>query len=201
METSTKEKIMDAAIVLFSEKGYDNVSMRDIAGEVGIKASSIYNHFPSKQDILKSIYDFYVQEHRLAAPNRETLLQCLETEPFHDVLAKISYYWPPPLRDRMDRIILVASQRIYLDKDSEKFIQEHFFEPLTSMWDSLLNRAVELDKIEPVNIEAFSCLATYYAFSAAELNRTTMKISFEQWSEGLSMILSLIKPITGKIEK
>ena len=197
METfSTREKIMDAAIVMFSETGYDKVSMRDIAKVVGIKAASIYNHFPSKRDILTSIYEFYAQEHQMVLPKIETLLYCLETEPIRDVAAKVSYYWPPPLRDKMDRIILIASQRICLDKDSEQFIQEHFFEPLMSIWIPLLERAVELGKIEPVNIHAFTHVATFYAFSAAELNRTTMKVSLEHWNEGLSMIFSLLKPIT-----
>jgi len=56
---STKEKIMNAAIDLFSESGYDKVSMRDIAGIVGINVASIYNHFPSKNSILENILEDY----------------------------------------------------------------------------------------------------------------------------------------------
>ncbi len=42
---------------MFSVKGYDAVSIRQIASAVGIKESSIYNHFKSKQDILNKIID------------------------------------------------------------------------------------------------------------------------------------------------
>src|SRR4051794_41784460 len=49
---STEARIRDAATRLFYERGYHATSMRDIAGEVGIKAGSLYNHFPGKQDIL-----------------------------------------------------------------------------------------------------------------------------------------------------
>ena len=58
----TKDKILDASIDLFSEHGYDGVSIRRIAGEVGIRESSIYNHYPNKQSILKAILDYYIEE-------------------------------------------------------------------------------------------------------------------------------------------
>ena len=54
---NTKELIIYHALTLFSDKGYDGVSMRDIAGAVGIRAASIYNHFRSKEDIFGSIID------------------------------------------------------------------------------------------------------------------------------------------------
>ena len=38
-----------------SKKGYDSVSIRTIASNVGIKESSIYNHYSSKKEILMSI--------------------------------------------------------------------------------------------------------------------------------------------------
>lgn len=54
---TTREKIIYEALSLFSVKGYDAVSIRQIASAVGIKESSIYNHFKSKQDILNKIID------------------------------------------------------------------------------------------------------------------------------------------------
>jgi len=56
---TTKEKILAEALNLFSVKGYDPVSVRDIAGAVGIKESSLYNHFKNKQDIFDSIISEY----------------------------------------------------------------------------------------------------------------------------------------------
>ena len=49
------DEILTAAMRLFSEKGYHATSMRTIAKEAGIVQSSIYNHFPSKEAILKEI--------------------------------------------------------------------------------------------------------------------------------------------------
>lgn len=53
----TKERILEEALRLFSVKGFHAVSVRDIAGAVGIKESSLYNHFQNKQDIFEKILD------------------------------------------------------------------------------------------------------------------------------------------------
>ena len=54
---NTKEKIMDVALHMFSERGYEAVSIRDICGEVGIKESTLYYHFKNKKDILDSLIE------------------------------------------------------------------------------------------------------------------------------------------------
>lgn len=54
---NTRDTIIYQALNLFSDKGFEGVSMRDIAGSVGIKASSLYNHFKSKEDIFNSIIE------------------------------------------------------------------------------------------------------------------------------------------------
>ena len=59
---NTKEKIFNVALDLFSQKGYDSVSLREIAEEVGIKKSSIYSHYPSKEAILMDIFNYFTQQ-------------------------------------------------------------------------------------------------------------------------------------------
>ena len=54
---TTKEKILDEALTLFSEKGYANVFVGDIADRVGIKAPPLYKHYKSKKAIFEAIID------------------------------------------------------------------------------------------------------------------------------------------------
>jgi AcrR family transcriptional regulator len=54
-DLTTKEKIIYEALCLFSIRGYGSVSVRDISRAVGIKESSLYNHFANKQDIFDTI--------------------------------------------------------------------------------------------------------------------------------------------------
>lgn len=54
-KSDTKKRILDVALTLFSEKGYGNVFVGQIAEGVGIKAPSLYKHYKSKQDIFEAI--------------------------------------------------------------------------------------------------------------------------------------------------
>ncbi len=51
----TKQKILEEALILFSEKGYRDVFVNDIAKAVGIKAPSLYKHFKNKEEIFNAI--------------------------------------------------------------------------------------------------------------------------------------------------
>lgn len=57
----TKQRILDEALTLFSEKGYANVFVGDIAEAVGIKAPSLYKHYKSKKAIFDAIIDLMDQ--------------------------------------------------------------------------------------------------------------------------------------------
>ncbi len=56
-QQDTKNKIIEKALELFSKNGYDSVSVAQIAEAVGIKASSLYNHFSCKQAIFDAIVE------------------------------------------------------------------------------------------------------------------------------------------------
>lgn len=50
-----KNEILDAAGILFSEKGYDDTSVTDIMNAVGIAKGTLYHHFKSKEDIMDAL--------------------------------------------------------------------------------------------------------------------------------------------------
>jgi len=49
---STRQKIQDSAGTLFTQHGFENTTMQMIADQVGIRAPSLYYHFPSKEHLL-----------------------------------------------------------------------------------------------------------------------------------------------------
>lgn len=53
----TKQRILDEGLTLFSEKGYANVFVGDIADRVGIKAPSLYKHYKNKRAIFDAIVE------------------------------------------------------------------------------------------------------------------------------------------------
>ena len=52
-----RTEILDAAAVLLGRDGYQAATVRAIAARVGIKAASIYHHFPSKDAIVQAVLD------------------------------------------------------------------------------------------------------------------------------------------------
>ncbi len=61
----TEKRIFDVAAELFYEKGFHAATMREVASRVGMKAGSLYNHYPSKQELL----------HRIALDTMHELLE------------------------------------------------------------------------------------------------------------------------------
>jgi AcrR family transcriptional regulator len=55
--STSRGTVLDAACLLFAERGYRGTSMRDIAEALGVRAPSLYNHVASKQEILLAIMD------------------------------------------------------------------------------------------------------------------------------------------------
>lgn len=65
--SSTRERILDIALELFTEQGYDKTSLRDIAERLGTTKAALYYHFERKEDILLELHL------RLHALGREAL--------------------------------------------------------------------------------------------------------------------------------
>ena len=57
-----RQEILDAAMKLFSEKGYEETSMADIAREVGVVQGLCYRYFDSKQKLFQEAMERYVEE-------------------------------------------------------------------------------------------------------------------------------------------
>ena len=57
VKMDTKQRILDEGLTLFSEKGYANVFVGDIADRVGIKAPSLYKHYKNKRAIFDAIVE------------------------------------------------------------------------------------------------------------------------------------------------
>jgi AcrR family transcriptional regulator len=54
--TDTRQRILDVALDLFTEQGYDGTSLRQIAEQLGVTKAALYYHFESKEDILMALH-------------------------------------------------------------------------------------------------------------------------------------------------
>ena len=161
---TTKETILETALDLFSQRGYGGVSVREIARAVGIRESSLYNHFPGKQAIFDAIVDLclrqsevYYQENSLPFRPGDDIsafqgagldaLQALIERTFR-------YFFDDPVNSRFRRLLLLSQfcdprcqdiyRQLYRDKCIQ--IQAYIF--------SALMDAGELRREDPMAVAA-----------------------------------------------
>ena len=57
-----REQILEAALLVFSRRGYDRATIPDVAREAGVAVGTIYNYYPGKRDLLVAITNEYIIE-------------------------------------------------------------------------------------------------------------------------------------------
>ena len=60
----TKQEIVEHALTLFMNKGYEGASMSDLAAATGIKKASLYAHYSGKEEIFSAVFTGVVEEYR-----------------------------------------------------------------------------------------------------------------------------------------
>ena len=125
MKTLTKDKIFDTALDLFSKKGYDSVSVRTIASEVGIKESSIYNHYSSKKDILMSILNYFEEYFKGNPLDDENIRKLLEENPEEFYHQGSEMFKQQIFEEKILKIMkLIFVQMYQIDEVKEFFLRE-----------------------------------------------------------------------------
>ncbi len=59
----TRRQILDTALQLFRQRGFEETTVRDIASGAGLSLGAAYYYFPSKEAIVAAYYDYVQQEH------------------------------------------------------------------------------------------------------------------------------------------
>src|SRR5438445_2713544 len=68
----TRALILETALRLFRERGYDRTTMRAIAEEAGVSVGNAYYYFASKEHLVQGFYDRIAEEHRDRLPEALT---------------------------------------------------------------------------------------------------------------------------------
>lgn len=115
---STRDQIVEKALDLFSQQGYGGVSVRDIARAVGIRESSIYNHFDNKRAIFDTIVDVcfqkaesYFKEKSLPFDMRDdlSLYRGIGLEQLQQTIEQtFRYFFEDPWNLRFRRLLIIS---------------------------------------------------------------------------------------------
>ena len=117
---TTKERILNEALRLFSEKGYSEVFVGEIAEAVGIKAPSLYKHYKGKQEIFDSCVEKFYE--RMTQIRNDLLLPDIpgsqtsyETANLNQIIefavGLFMFYWKDEVASRFRKILLIERYR------------------------------------------------------------------------------------------
>lgn len=91
---STKNKILDAAEVLFADKGFNGTSLREITSLGEVNLAAVNYHFGSKKELIKAVMSRYMNE---LAPRLESALSALCQEEVQPNLTEVFSAFIEPL--------------------------------------------------------------------------------------------------------
>ena len=90
----TEAAIRDASVRLIAHHGYEAVSMRQLAAEVGVQAAALYRYFPTKEDLLFALMEGHMRE---LAASWETARPA-SSDPAARLAAFVEHHHPFPHR-------------------------------------------------------------------------------------------------------
>jgi AcrR family transcriptional regulator len=101
-----REQILETALKLFAERGFDATSTRQIAREVGIAEGLIFHYFPTKASLLTAILEDRLEGRRAFRTRLRPLLDDARDKPAPEVLHAVASGWLATLR-RDEEIVVV----------------------------------------------------------------------------------------------
>lgn len=185
--------IFEASVDLFSKRGYDNTSMRDIADAIGMKSGSLYNHFASKESILETMYHFYLENIENATPNLERILSLIPDRTPKEILFMTMLFFGEDLQPFMDKIYLVSVLRSTCDPRASNLVWEYNFKQADRYLRSVLLRMIELGKIEPLDIDSFIEMFCSFGFAAVFKQNIGKPLGMDNWIKGLDFLFSAVR--------
>jgi TetR/AcrR family transcriptional regulator len=160
----TKEDIQESSVSLFSQFGYDGVSMRDVAAATGITPAALYYHFPNKEHLYLEVvaHEFREKSTELAIALNDTSSSWVRLERFITNLAHLAATDETFLR-------LMLWVRVDSDEARQHKLAEYVFKDLFTAVRDLI---AELDSRYDAYMLAMSVIGmVLFSFEAGPLRK------------------------------
>ena len=168
-----RAEIMDAAMLLFMEKGYANTTTQDIVDKVNISRGLLYYHFKNKEDILYCLVERYSEKllrdiHVIVNDDNKTAIEKIRA--FIDATI-ISTDNVSAEGTELQKTVDLEENRYMLDKLSHKLIEK-----LTIYFERIINQGIS-EKVFSVKYpsETSEFLMTAYVFVSNNIGIITSK--------------------------
>lgn len=145
---NTKQKIFEESMGLFSNKGFYAVSIRDIVKEVGIKESSFYNHYKSKDTLLEDMLHLISEEFKKTVPPIEILDSIIESSTLEGFLTKgLQNYKEFIQKPFVEKIWRILQMEQYRNEQATQVILNDIFYNMINFLEEALRRFMEQQKM------------------------------------------------------
>ncbi len=111
----TRRAILDAALDLFSEKGFAATSVRDLASAVGLRESTLYHHFPGgKEQLLDALVkDLFAEKMRTLQAVDVGAVERIGLVPLLMQITRLGVaLWTSPREEKIFRLLLGEAQKV-----------------------------------------------------------------------------------------
>ncbi|MGM9969983.1 MAG: TetR/AcrR family transcriptional regulator [Anaeroplasma sp.] len=151
---NTKERILDAALELFSINGYEATSVEEIAAMVGIKAPSIYKHYKNKEEIFTELTNLMVIRYENNSIFKKEYQIDFSLENAIDLVEKQFHFsLTDPYVSKYRRLLTIEQFR----NDKAKKIQsERSYYDILSFYERIFNKQIIAGKIEKIDCKILS---------------------------------------------
>lgn len=167
---NTEDKILNASVVLFSQKGYSSVTTKEIAKEAGVSEMTLFRHFESKHNLFEKAFDKFV-----FSPEFIALFEGLEWDLERD-LNKICFSYQDILFKNQNIILMhFKNEELNPNFDAALFKFPNEFQKLLGCYfEEMRNRGAVRENPETL---ATSFLATNFGLFITSL--VMNKLTFE----------------------
>ena len=142
MAKDTKEKILSAALELFSQNGYAGTNIRELSAALGMGKSSLYRHFESKEAIWNALLDEMIAYYAERFGSAEHLPPVPESlEGLTQMTIRMVNLTIRDERIIMTRKVLTLEQ--YRDPRARALATKHFLTGLTEMFTRIFTGMME----------------------------------------------------------
>jgi AcrR family transcriptional regulator len=176
-EKTTKQRLFETAVDLFSSRGFLGVSIRDISSAVGIKESSFYNHYKSKDELIRTIFEFYKTEFTQIMPPEERLEAILSTTPPDEFLRRGNERFmqriSTPLFKKISRIL---SSEQYRDTRARELVLQDMIELPLAYAELVFTKMMKMGLIRRFDPKI---LAAEYQYSVSFIFTTFLMLDAE----------------------
>ncbi len=152
----TTQKICEAAAALFARKGFDAVPMSEIAKAVGIKESSLYNHFSGKAAILDALFDVFARDKSTSRPSEQELDMMLGIMQPEEIFKNLLIYFSNHMSPLFTHTAMIVTNEKYKNAKAADMYYRYVVQDSVDYYERLINKMIDKGLVKKVDARRFA---------------------------------------------